>query len=231
MRIEEEKNNHTQCGVYFDCCQMKSNFSSEKFYNAKLLWNERILRLSCMLEKKKILPWSNLYVYCVCIFKRCVVLFFSFSSLLFNCTEQHIYKKVPHCGKTEVASNEDGDRWRRQPRMLVSYSLILSIARNNAWAILTHVFLSFCLDRSWYCSVKEKCLWCAHERRTNTQTHIYTCTELTHTHTYSRARIHIFTYTQADSLSVHMAIRHEVVFRRKMTNRKWKKKKLIRASH
>lgn len=24
--------------------------------------------------------------------------------------QQHIDKKVPHCGKTEIASNEDGDR-------------------------------------------------------------------------------------------------------------------------
>lgn len=191
MRIEEEKNNHTQCGVYFDCCQMKSNFSSEKFYNAKLLWNERISRLSCMLEKKKIIAVVK-SIRILCVYSNDVsFFFFSFSSLLFNCTEQHIYKKVPHCGKTEVASNEDGDRWRRQPRMLVSYSLILSIAQNNAWAILTHVFLSFCLDRSWYCSAKEKCNWCAHERRTNTQTHIYTCTELTHTHVHAYTFSHI----------------------------------------
>lgn len=210
--------------VYILIVAKWSRISARKSFIMQSCFGMSAFRGFHVCSRKKKYCRGQIYTYTVCIFKRCVVLFFSFSSLLFNCTEQHIYKKVPHCGKTEVASNEDGDRWRRQPRMLVSYSLILSIAQNNAWAILTHVFLSFCLDRSWYCSVKEKCLWCAHERRTNTQTHIYTCTELTHTHTYSRARIHIFTYTQADSLSVHMAIRHEVVFRRKMTIRKWKKK-------
>lgn len=45
---------------------------------------------------------GSIYALNVCIETKCR----SFLQIL----QQHSDKKVPHCGKTEIASNEDGDR-------------------------------------------------------------------------------------------------------------------------
>lgn len=83
----------------------------------------------------------------------------------FRSYEQHSDKKVPHCGKTEIASNEDGDRWRRQPRMLTSCSLILSTAQSKTWAILTTPYSRLCRHRAIETMVAE----CATETAAHTR--------------------------------------------------------------
>lgn len=102
--------------------------------------------------------------------------------------QQHIDKKVPHCGKTEIASNEDGDRWRQQIRMLTSYSLILSLIPVFSQGLAS--ISLFRLNSISNTATKERLLSAlcgflcvvsllgSHERRahTNTYTHIHTLT-------------------------------------------------------
>lgn len=111
--------------------------------------------------------------------------------------QQHIDKKVPHCGKTEIASNEDGDRWRQQIRMLTSYSLILSLI-----PVFSQGLASISLFRlnsiSEYGNERETSLctvwifvcsessWLSWEARTHKHIHSHT-----HTHTLNSTHTHI----------------------------------------